>query len=238
MKRFLLTVSLFTAITAMYLSPAFAQVTLSNIPGNLLGFGLCHGTYALCAAAICTPTNGTIEVNTATGTAPFSAATCTCPVYKGWALADVNGGNMKGSCASPGPNQIWSLYSSKSNMPQQTNNWSHKPADTSAPFQLCAASDSLGASFANCFSFACSLDKKRQKGRRTATCICPLGENLNGTPVLADTAFLTPAGQCNSSVCGEYPVGMADPDLNSDSNECLGSPSDADNERLQLLSGN
>ena len=225
MRRFILAISLLTIFSTVYVSAAVAQPSLRNVPGNVLGFKICTGTYALCAAAICTPTNAIIEVNTATGTASFPAATCTCPVYYGPAMGDVNGGNMQGSCASPGPNQIWSLYYPRSNMPQEINNWSYIPKKTAAPFQLCAASDNVGTSFANCFSFACTLDRKRQNGVRTATCTCPLGENLNGTPVAADTAILTPAGQCDSTICSQHPVGMADPDLNTDSNECLGFPS-------------
>jgi hypothetical protein len=131
---------------------------------------------------------------------------------------------MRGSCAPPGPGQIWSLYDPKSNMPQQINDWSHKPADTTAPFQLCSSDDSVGDTFTNCFSFACTLDRRRHNGVKTATCTCPLGENPDGSAVPAATAVITPAGQCDPSVCGEHPVGAAFAGLDADANACLGTP--------------
>ncbi|MGA2412789.1 MAG: hypothetical protein ABSG46_20695 [Candidatus Binataceae bacterium] len=208
---------------AFYL-PRAEAVSLSNIVGSIYGYEICNGEYALCAAAICTPTDRTIEVNSADGPVSFPSATCTCPVYTGPAIADVNGGNMRGSCAPPGPGQIWSLYYPKSNMPQQINDWSHKPADTTAPFQLCSSDDNVGDTFTNCFSFACTLDRQRQNGVKTATCTCPLGENPDGSAVSAATAVITPAGQCDPSVCSDHPVGAAFPGLNSDANACLGTP--------------
>jgi hypothetical protein len=223
MKR-LLSAGLILAASMAWSLPRVDAVGLSNIVGNIYGYQICNGEYALCAAAICTPTEGTIDVNSAGGPVSFPSATCTCPVYKGPAIADVNGGNMQGSCAPPGPGQIWSLYYPKSNMPQQINNWSHKPADTSAPFQLCSASENVGDTFTNCFSFACTLDKRRQNGVKTATCTCPSGENPDGSAVSAATAVITPAGQCDSSICSEHPVGAAIAALNADANACLDAP--------------
>jgi hypothetical protein len=226
MKRALLTGVVF-AVSGLFRLPSAHAASLSDIAGNIYGELVCTGEFALCAAAICTPTSGTIEVNVAGGgTASFPAATCTCPVYNGPAIADVNGGNMQGSCAPPGPGQIWSLYEHKSNMPQQINDWSHLPAKTEAPFQLCSASDNVGDTFANCFSFACTVDKKPTNGVKTATCTCPLGENPDGSAVSAGTAVITPAGQCDSSYCGQHPVGAAFAPLDSDGNECLDSSFD------------
>jgi hypothetical protein len=234
MRRPVLTALLFIVFSMIYLDAAGAG---SQLPfaGRILGFKICTGTYALCAAAICTPIpGGTVEVNTVTGTADFPAANCTCPVYTGPAMADVNGGNMQGSCAPPGPNQIWSLYYRRSHQPQQINNWSAKPEDTATPFQVCA---NVWSSFANCFSFACTLDRKRQNRVRTATCTCALGENLDGTPVAPGTAIISPAGQCDANVCNEHPMGMADPDL-ANSDVCLGLPSGSKNSQLQFPLGN
>jgi hypothetical protein len=201
-----------------------AQDDSGNLLSILYGYRICRTTYALCAASTCTPTGGTIEVNVAGGgTASFPEAACTCPVYAGPAIADLHGGNMQGSCKSPGKGQVWSLYFPKSNIPQEINNWRHKPADTAVSFQLCSASENVGASFANCFSFACTLDKKRHNGVRTATCLCPLGENLDGGPVAADTPVVTPAGQCNSDTCTAHPVGAPFAGAGSQPNECLGS---------------
>src|SRR5260370_39374004 len=79
--------------------------------------------YALCAASTCTALPGVeIAVNTAGGgTANFPAAQCTCPIFKGLALADVNGGNMTGSCV-PSPNYgMWTLYIHPVNNSQTLN---------------------------------------------------------------------------------------------------------------------
>src|ERR1700679_2609259 len=98
MKR--LTLALLVCATAggLLASPALAQLSTGNLVNLIYGLKICKGTYALCAASTCTPTGGTIEANTATGPNIFAAASCTCPVYDGEAIADPNGGNMKGSC--------------------------------------------------------------------------------------------------------------------------------------------
>jgi hypothetical protein len=191
---------------------------------NPYGLKICTGPFALCASSICTPTGGTIEVNVqGGGKASFPAASCLCPIVNGTSLADVTGGNMQGSCAPPGKDEVWSAYKPETNLPQQINNWSRKPAQTAVSFQLCSASLGVGDTFANCFSFACTINKssKSTNGVKTATCLCPLGENPDGSAVPADTAVLTPAGQCNTDVCDQHPVGAALVGAGSDGNECL-----------------
>jgi hypothetical protein len=228
MKRLNLAGVVVVIAWAMFAPCADAQLSSHNLVNYLYDLQVCTGQYALCAAAICTPVpSGTIDVNTATGPVSFPEASCTCPVYYGPAIADPNGGNMQGSCAPPGRNQIWSLYWPKSNMPQQINNWSLRPSKTEAPFQLCSSTENVGDTFANCFSFACTLDAQRHNGVKTATCLCPLGEDPNGSAVPAATAVVTPAGQCDSDVCAEHPVGAAFPGLNADGNACLGSNSNS-----------
>jgi len=194
--------------------------------GHVDPFGLrvCNGNFALCAASICTPTGGTIAVNVpGGGTTSFPAASCICPVVKGPNIADVNGGNMKGSCASPGKGMVWSTYQERSNVPQEVNNWSRASAQSAIEFQLCSASMGVGNQFANCWSFACTINKssKSTNGVKTATCICPLGENPDASAVAADSAVLTPAGQCNSDVCSEHPVGSAPANSDSEPSQCL-----------------
>lgn len=71
-------------------------------------FQFCPGPYALCAASICTPTGNTIKVNGSNSL--FREADCTCPVFSGVSVADVNGGNMQGSCKPPSDDGVWSLY--------------------------------------------------------------------------------------------------------------------------------
>ncbi len=224
MKRLILAAYALT----MLLVPPTSRANSQTPPGGLVNFiysyRLCRGEYALCAASTCTPDGQTIEVNSTNGPASFPEAACTCPVYDGFAIADVNGGNMKGDCKVPGRGQVWSLYAPKSNIPQAINNWRRQPIDTAVTLQLCSASENVGATFANCFSFACTLDRKRHNGVRTATCFCPLGENLDGTPVAADTPIVTPAGQCNSAICTQHPVGAPYPGAGAAQNQCLGTP--------------
>ena len=79
----------------------------------------------------------------------------------------------------------------------------------------------LGNQFANCFSFACTIDPKLANRVKTATCFCPIGENPDGSAVTANTAFITPAGQCNAWVCADHPIGAAYAGADSKGNECL-----------------
>ena len=184
------------------------------------GFRLCPGKFALCAASTCTPTGGTIEVNTATGTAPFPEAECTCPIFDGPALADVDGGNMKGHCDPPTEvngvrtdNGIWSWYLPTGHIPQAINNWNPGDQKSEAPIQVCTT-----GSFANCFNFACVRTGKIKGNVEVATCYCPINESLEGLPMGAP--FTTPAGQCNPDICDQSnqhpPVGAPFPPGTSD----------------------
>lgn len=184
-------------------------------------FRICTGDFALCAASTCKPTGSTIEVNTATGTASFPAAECTCPIFSGHSIADLKGGNMKGSCDPPSADGVWSLYAPEANIPQAINGWSTAPEQSAASPFVCAASLGLGNQGANCFSFAC-VRAGTKNGVPVATCRCPLGESLAGTPVAADTAFVTQAGQCDQSICSQHPVSAPIPFENLQG--CLAKP--------------
>jgi hypothetical protein len=168
-------------------------------------FKFCIGDFALCAASTCTPTGKIIAVNTASGTAEFSAAQCTCPIFSGPAIADVKGGNMQGSCDPPPNTGVWSLYSLMGDIPQVINNWNPGKKKSEAPVFVCPAELNLGAQFVNCFNFACERAGKINSVE-VATCVCPLGESLEGTGVPANTAFATQAGQCNEDICFKHPV--------------------------------
>jgi hypothetical protein len=225
----------FMILCAMGPLMARAQTTPGDIIYVLYGLQICRGEYALCEASTCTPDGKTIEVNVAGGgKASFPEASCTCPVFDGPAIADLNGGNMRGSCERPGKGQVWSLYWPRKNVPQAINNWSRKPAEAAVQKQICSSNDGVGASFANCFSFACTVDKKRTNGVKTATCLCPLGENLDGQPVAPNTAVLTPAGQCNPDICSQHPVGAPYAPANGSANQCLASSADSGLDAMML----
>lgn len=169
-------------------------------------FQFCTGYFALCAASTCKPTGKKIRVNVSSGgTALFPEADCTCPIFSGEAIADVAGGNMKGSCKPPSPDVIWSLYSPKKHIPQQINAWVQTPQATVAPLLFCSKNLNLGSTFANCFSFACDA-KTYINGVPVATCHCPIGEGLDGGSVAPHTDFVTQAGQGDRQFCAAHPV--------------------------------
>jgi len=169
-------------------------------------FQFCHGYFALCAASICQPTGKKIRVNVnGDGTALFPEADCTCPIFSGDSIADLVGGNMKGSCKPPSSNEIWSTYSLRVQIPQEINGWVPTGLAAAAPPLFCGKNLNLGNQLTNCFSFAC--DSLRYiNGVPVATCHCPIGESLSGTSVPAHTAFVTQAGQGNHAFCAAHPV--------------------------------
>ena len=88
---------------------------LLQSPAPPTGVTTCSGEFALCAASTCTPVLDSkgnpkmIQVRVAGGgLASYPEMSCICPILKGKAIADVNSGNMRGSCAAP-KNGVWSL---------------------------------------------------------------------------------------------------------------------------------
>ena len=130
-----------------------------------------------------------------------------CPILKGAAIADVTGGNMRGSCAAPSKNGVWSLYSFRQHIPQAINGWATSPlAKTKVTGQVCAGAPGIVAPVVNCFSFACA-PAQSINGVKLADCRCPLGETLNGGPVAVGQGFITDAGQGNPASCASFAVG-------------------------------
>lgn len=180
--------------------------------------------FALCAASTCTPTGKRIAVNTPGGGKRwFREAVCTCPVLNtkdtGPAIANVNGGNMQGSCARPNVATVWSLYSVVSPFPQATAGWQSVKAYPHA----CSASLNQGREYANCFSFKCDNIREQQvQGGGTikvSDCHCPLGEDVfSALPTSPATSFFTDAGgaasdgseassEAQQAACYQHPVG-------------------------------
>jgi hypothetical protein len=169
-------------------------------------FQICRGYFALCAASTCQPTGGFITVRTATGgTATFPEANCTCPIIYGPSIANLAGGNMQGSCTPP-PNHIWSTYQPRPNIPQEITGWVPSPPEAAAPPLFCPKQLGRGNQLVNCFSFLCDPQQYINGNVPVTTCHCPIGESLAGTPVPANTAFLTQAGQGNRAFCFKHPV--------------------------------
>ncbi|HEY0140433.1 MAG TPA: hypothetical protein VGF48_06025 [Thermoanaerobaculia bacterium] len=163
---------------------------------------LCQGNFALCAAATCTLTGRTFP-----GT-QFQEVMCKCPVIDGQALADVTGGNMQGSCAPPidpvtKKAGVWSLFWPMLNIPQEVNGRWRKnvpalphncPATTGDPAEPVL--------FGQCFSYSCT-NVRKVNGVLIADCYCPAEYVQSSTK----TEFAVQAGQCQSSVCSQVPVG-------------------------------
>jgi len=151
---------------------------------------LCPQNFALCAAATCEKTDGTITLNDGR---TYPSVTCTCPVLPGPAIADVNAGNMKGSCTPP-PDGVWSIYQVDSDIPQASADptWSEAPASA----LVCPS----GLEFAQCWNFACTLGAV-VNGQQLATCTCPLER--------AVTAFASESGLAGESICTEIPISAA-----------------------------
>jgi len=166
-------------------------------------FKICHGYFALCSASICTPTDKKIRVNVSgDGHKLFPEADCTCPIFSGEAIADVVGGNMKGSCEPPSPDQLWSIYSVRSHIPQEINGWVPTGPKAAAPPLFCSKNLNLGTQTINCFSFACDA-LSYINGVPVATCHCAMGESTSGMPVPPHTAFVSQAGQGDPAFCAE-----------------------------------
>ena len=173
-------------------------------------FAFCSGYFALCAASTCRPTGRKIKVNvTGGGTAYFPEADCTCPIVSGQGITDLAGGNMHGSCKPPvapdGSVGVWSYYGARSHIAQQITGWVAAGPKALAPPMFCSKALDLGHTMANCFAFACD-SQTYINGVPVATCHCPVGESLDGTPVPPHTTFVTQAGQENQEYCAEHPV--------------------------------
>lgn len=186
------------------------------------GIQECRGEFALCAASTCTPTGRMIKVNIADGksTKEYPEVICKCPIitkeiaYQNGkelsALAGVNQGNMKGSCAVPSPDKIWSLFSPLTMYPQESANPPFQRTQQNM-FHQQSCSSGTGS---NCWSFLCTRDKELTNGTRTASCACPAGENPFGAPT-QNSEFLTGAGSQYTSAqggsqaaCSQYPVSI------------------------------
>jgi hypothetical protein len=171
-------------------------------------FRFCQGYFALCAASTCIATGRHIAVNTITGgTRNFREADCTCPVILGTSIANLSGGNMKGSCEPPGTGHLWSTYQARPDIPQALTNWvPHLPEDA-APPQVCPGS--LNYQYAQCFSFSCDIEPSEPyiNNVPVVTCHCAIGATLAGLPAPPQSSFPTQAGQGDQAICAELPVG-------------------------------
>ena len=161
---------------------------------------LCQGSYALCAAATCKRTGRVFP-----GT-NFPEVVCKCPVLDGPALADVTGGNMQGTCAPPvdpvtKKTGVWSLFWPQLNIPQEVKGvWRKNVAALPHNCPSTSGSDGEPVLFGQCFSYSCT-NVRKVNGVTIADCFCPAESAKN------KTQFAVQAGQCQSSVCSQIPVG-------------------------------
>ena len=154
----------------------------------------CEGKYALCAAS-----TGVIagEFVIANNGEKYPAATVLCPVFDGKALADLNGGNMNGTCDTPSKDTIWSLFAVETEQPQEMLDWQVGEAIP----QVCGSDTNAAGQMANCFSFLCERIGK-VNGVEVASCTCPVGQTTDN-----NTPFAIQAGQGDNNYCANVPVG-------------------------------
>lgn len=150
---------------------------------------VCHDTeFALCAASTCVATGGNVKDNQGM---KHKAVSCECPIIDGDNIADLNGGNMKGSCTSSDPNLVYSTFEFSDSFPQLiSGTWQDAPS----VMQVCPSQDS----FSQCWNWQCTRDGT-QNGIALAACTCPMEKTGD--------SFVTQAGQGDSSACAELPVG-------------------------------
>jgi hypothetical protein len=150
---------------------------------------VCHDTeFALCAASTCVATGGNVKDNQGM---KHKAVSCECPIIDGDNIADLNGGNMKGSCTSSDPNVVYSTFEFSDSFPQLiSGTWQDAPS----VMQVCPSQDS----FSQCWNWQCTRDGT-QNGIALAACTCPMEKTGD--------SFVTQAGQGDSSACAELPVG-------------------------------
>ena len=168
----------------------FSAGSASAAPGrSSRQLTICHDTeFALCAASTCTATGGFVKNNQGK---KYPAVSCECPIIVGDNVADLNGGNMNGSCTSSDPNAVYSTFEFSNSFPQLIDGtWQDAPS----VMQVCPSSDS----FSQCWNWKCTRDGT-QDGVALAACTCPLEKTKD--------SFVTQAGQGDSSACAELPVG-------------------------------
>jgi hypothetical protein len=187
-------------LSGLFSQPDAADKQELDAAGKKSGLTFCSGNFALCAAANCTATGEKIKVKGK----KYPAASCECPILNGWSIADVNAGNMTGSCDPP-PNGVWSMYAPLTEVPQE---------DTMPAWQTVAATSLTcagAAEYAQCFSFSCVLDGT-VNGQALAKCTCPIDK--------ARKQFVTAGGNCEVSNCSaDLFVGVPFPtDINACSN--------------------
>lgn len=191
MTRKTRTFLLATMALAMAVS-TFATGTARAVPSHSRQRNLviCHNTtFALCGASTCSATGRFITDNRGI---PHKAVSCSCPILTGDNIADLNGGNMQGSCTSSDPNVVYSTYEISDSYPQYVDDmW---VADEPAIVQVCPSQ----YSFSQCWNWKCTRIAP-QNGVELAQCTCPMEKT--------SYSFVTQAGQGDSSACADLPVG-------------------------------
>jgi hypothetical protein len=169
---------------------ATASPTPTAAPTPVAKLAICPNDFALCSASTCVATGGEITLNDGR---TLPAASCTCPVLPGPSIADLNAGNMQGSCTPP-KDGVWSTYQINGAFPQAAANptWS----EASAVALICPG----GREFAQCWNFACQLGPV-VNGVQLAQCTCPIE--------LALTPFVSQAGLGGEDSCTKLPISAA-----------------------------
>ncbi len=169
-------------------------------------FQICHGYFALCAASTCKPTGGLITVRTATGgTATFPGADCKCSVILGPSIANLAGGNMRGSCEPPERGQHLVDLSAQTEHSAGDHQLGPEPARGRGTTAFLPEETRSRKSVGQLLQLRLPNSQTYINNVPVVTCHCPIGESLAGTPVPPHTSFLTQAGQGDRAFCADHP---------------------------------
>lgn len=121
-----------------------------------------------------------------------------CPILNGRSIADLDGGNMTGSCDPP-PNGVWSTYAPLTEIPQEY---------TTPAWQTVAATSLTcpgAGQYAQCFSFSCVLDGT-VNGQALAKCTCPIDKAPKQFVTAGGIATCRTAVRICSLECRSQPI--------------------------------
>ena len=167
-------------------------------------FTICEGDFALCAASTCQPTGGSITVNViGGGTATFPEYKCTCPIFDGPSIADLNGGNMHGSCTPP-HDQIWSPINLGCKFRRRSR--TGRVCRVRAPHHRKFAGRTSSRATSWSIALASPANLPGKSGRASCNLSLSARRIVEGKAVEQHTAFATQAGQGNTEICCDHPV--------------------------------
>lgn len=191
--------------TEMYRQGTYSAVT-ANVPQlPRPGLTICKDIqFALCASSTCKAIPGKTITDNQGFT--FPAASCECPIVRADAIADLKVGNQVGSCVSPEPGVVYSVFGDVDTYPQYVGGtWQEEPAAAPGvcPGQQTNSNGTTTTSYyAQCWNFRCEVIAP-QDGFPLARCTCPMQTSIKPTGYWLEGSSNNP--------CTSIPVGIFAP---------------------------